>query len=93
MFKRYTNKYARWIRILALVITIVGFIVGLYIWFDDLNDNFLHFLTSVFYAIIPSIFLLGFAEVIEILYRIHLRLEFTAEDKSLFDETNESELG
>lgn len=90
MFNRYTNKYARWIRILAFVISIVGFIVGLFIWFDDLNDHFLHFLTSVFYSI-PSIFLLGFAEVIEILYRIHLRLEFTAEDKTLFDENSESE--
>ncbi|TQK75008.1 hypothetical protein FB479_101620 [Brevibacillus sp. AG162] len=91
MFKRYTNKYARWIRILAFIISIVGFIVGLFIWFDDLNDNFLHFLTSVFYSVIPSIFLLGFAEGIEILYRIHLRLEFTAKDKPLFDETSESE--
>lgn len=91
MFKRYTNKYARWIRILAFVISIVGFIVGLFIWFDDLNDNFLHFLASVFYSITPSIFLFGFAEVIEILYRIHLRLEFTSKDKTLFDETSESE--
>lgn len=76
---------------MAFVIVFVGFVVGLFIWFDDFNDNFIHFLTALFYSIVPSIFMLGFAEVIEILYRIHLRLESDAGDKTLIEENNESE--
>ena len=75
MFKRYTNVYARWIRALASVIIFVGVAAGLFIWSDDFEDHFLPFFTTIFYSVIASVAMFGFAEIIEILYRIHQKLD------------------
>lgn len=91
MFKHYTNLYARWIRILAFVIIFVGVAVGLYIWSDDFEDHFVAFLTTVFYSVIASLFMFGFAEIIEILYRILHRLESVEGVKSFLDKPSDPE--
>ncbi|WP_134687288.1 hypothetical protein [Brevibacillus migulae] len=75
MYKRYTNIYARWIRALASVIIFVGVTAGLFIWSDDFEDRFLPFLSTIFYSVIASLTMFGFAEIIEILYRIYQKLE------------------
>jgi peptidoglycan/LPS O-acetylase OafA/YrhL len=74
VFDSYTNKYARWIRVLAIVVFVVGIIVGLVIWKEDFDDLFGPFITTVCYSVITAILMYGFAEIIEILYRIHQRL-------------------
>jgi hypothetical protein len=89
LFKRYTNIYARWIRALAVVTILIGFSAGLLIWAEDFGDQFIPFLTTFFSAIVTSIFMFGFAEVIEILYRMHQRLDSLDRIKSLLDKPNE----
>lgn len=91
LFKHYTNLYARWIRLLAFVIIFVGVATGLHTWSDDFEDRFVPFLTTLFYSAIASLFMFGFAEIIEILYRIHQRLESVEGIKSFLDKPSDPE--
>jgi peptidoglycan/LPS O-acetylase OafA/YrhL len=75
MFDRYTNKYARWIRVLALVVFGVSIVVGFVMWIEDFEDHFGPFITTVCYSAITASLMYGFAEIIEILSRILQRLE------------------
>jgi hypothetical protein len=74
MFDHYSNMYARWIRVIALLTIVLGIIGGLVLWL--ISDFAFTVLISTWgYSIVTGIFLYGFAEIIEILYRIHQRLE------------------
>lgn len=90
MFKLYTNRYARWLRTLGIVVILCGSIFSLFVLDEDF-DYFIPFLTTVFSSILTSIFMFGFAEVIEILYRIHQRLDSLDSIKSLLNKPSEPE--
>jgi hypothetical protein len=75
MFDTYSNKYARWIRAIATLVMVVGCFAGIVFWLIDTDDNIGLLLTTVCYSIVTGIFFFGFAEIIEILYRIYRRLE------------------
>lgn len=91
MFDQYENKYARWIRVLAPLVMVAGILTGLIIWFQDVEDLFVPFLSAAGYSIVSGILLYGFAEIIEILYRIYQRLESVDGIKRLLEKIHKPE--
>jgi cytochrome c oxidase subunit IV len=75
VFDHYTNQYARWIRVLAGVVLAVGIISGVVLWMIDERHFFLTLVSPLVYSIVSSILMYGFAEIIEILYRIYQRFD------------------
>ncbi|MDR7316228.1 hypothetical protein [Brevibacillus nitrificans] len=73
MFNRYTNKYARWVRALAKTAAIMGTIIGFLLLLDD--SYFLQAWSTIFSSILGMVLLLGFAEIIECVYRMYQRTE------------------
>ncbi|USG68174.1 hypothetical protein NDK47_13200 [Brevibacillus ruminantium] len=75
MFDQYSNKYAVWVQITAKLVLVLGFIGGVLLWLmDDIHHPFRLFV-PILSSIVVGVFLYGFAEIIEILYRIYKRLE------------------
>lgn len=85
MFNRYDNKYARWIRALAIVVIVVNLVIGLFFWVQDFEDHFVWFVTTVLISVIVVVSMFGFAEIIETLFRIYKRLESVNGGKTLLD--------
>ena len=84
MFHSYTNRYARWSRALAILICVFGITAAFVFWIGDAEDH--SSLTTLFSTAITALLLRGFAEIIEILYRIHQRLEADAARKGKIEE-------
>ncbi|WP_419877011.1 hypothetical protein [Brevibacillus centrosporus] len=73
MFKRYTNKYARWVRAMAKTASIMSGLLGFLLLLDD--SYFLQAWSTIFSSILGLILLLGFAEIIECVYRMYQSTE------------------
>lgn len=89
MFDNYTNQYARWIRVLAGVVIAVGIISGGILWLIDESHFFLTLVSPLVYSIVSSILMYGFAEIIEILYRIYQRFDAVDSIKRSLDNISE----
>jgi hypothetical protein len=90
MFDSYVNNYARWIRVIAVLTIVLGSIGGLVLWFIR-NFNFGVLITTWGYSIVTGLCLYGFAEIIEILYRIYQRLESVDGIKRLLENMSKPE--
>jgi len=75
VFDHYSNIYARWIRVVAIATIVVGVFVAFLIWMQDFEDLFVSFIMIVLSTVISGLLMYGFAEMIEMLYRIYQRFE------------------
>lgn len=73
MFNRYTNKYARWVRALAKTAAIMSGLFGILLLLE--GSYFLQACSTIFSSILGLILLLGFAEIIECVYRMYQSTE------------------